>query len=45
MCALCHLKLHRLVRVSEGKLTLGNLESGRWRYLTAEEIRYLQEEI
>jgi len=45
MCALCHLKLHRLVRVAEGALELGDLESGRWRYLTPEEIRYLQEEI
>ncbi|MBC8077789.1 MAG: rRNA pseudouridine synthase, partial [Chloroflexales bacterium] len=32
----------RLMRVREGALTLGDLEAGQWRPLTAEEVRSLQ---
>lgn len=42
MCQQCGLKLHRLRRVSEGKLCLGDLPSGVWRRLTEQEIQYLQ---
>ena len=45
MCAQCGLKLQRLARVSEGALELGDLTSGKWRYLTAEEVRYLTTEL
>lgn len=45
MCAQCGLKLQRLARVSEGALELGDLPSGKWRYLTAEEVRYLTTEL
>lgn len=43
MCDKCGLKLHRLVRISEGELRLGTLKCGAWRHLTTEELRYLQE--
>ena len=45
MCAQCGLKLQRLARVSEGALELGDLPSGKWRYLTVEEVRYLTTEL
>ena len=41
MCEQCSLKVQRLVRVKEGKLELGDLPSGTWRYLTEEEIQYV----
>lgn len=34
-------KVKELKRVSIGKVELGNLPSGRWRYLTSHEINYL----
>lgn len=37
MCARAGMQVKRLVRIQEGKLQLGNLESGKWRYLTDEE--------
>ena len=37
MCALAELRVERLVRVREGSLLLGDLPSGRWRFLTPEE--------
>ncbi|MGI6029407.1 MAG: pseudouridine synthase [Candidatus Heteroscillospira sp.] len=43
MCEKCSLRLHRLQRISEGRLLLGELPCGSWRKLTDEEIRYLQE--
>ena len=43
LCAKAGLTVHRLVRVSEGKLRLGNLKKGAWRYLTAEEIAYIKQ--
>lgn len=39
MCQACELKVTRLVRIREGALELGELKSGKWRYLTAEEIK------
>lgn len=45
MCALCALEVLRLRRVAEGSLELGALPSGKWRYLTADEIENLQKKI
>lgn len=42
LCAMAGLRVHRLVRVSEGALRLGNLPPRAWRYLTSEEIAYLR---
>lgn len=42
MCELADLKVLRLKRVAEGKLTLGALPSGKWRILTQAEIENLQ---
>ncbi len=42
MCAACGLVVHRLRRVREGTLHLGDLKSGHWRYLTTEEIERLK---
>ena len=41
MCALAGLTVHRLRRVREGALCLGNLPSGQWRPLTSEELSQL----
>lgn len=38
MCEIEGLRVTRLLRVSEGSLRLGDLPSGKWRYLTEEEI-------
>jgi len=43
MCAQAGLEVRRLVRVREGGLPLGDLPPGKWRYLTAEEVRTLLE--
>lgn len=43
MCEAVGLRVARLVRVSEGPISLGDLPSGRWRYLTEEEIRALKD--
>lgn len=42
MCALAGMDVTRLIRVQEGSLLLGNLQCGKWRYLTADEIKNLQ---
>ena len=42
MCAACGLFVHGLKRVSEGPLRLGKLRPGCWRYLSAQEIRLIQ---
>ena len=42
MCGLFDLQVEQLIRVGEGKLQLGGLQPGKWRYLTGEEIVYLQ---
>jgi len=38
MCQACGLKVTKLVRISEGALTLGDLPSGKWRHLKKEEV-------
>ena len=43
MCALAGLDVLWLKRIAEGKLRLGDLPSGQWRYLTEEEIRYIKD--
>jgi 16S rRNA U516 pseudouridylate synthase RsuA-like enzyme len=43
MCAHCGLKVHRLRRIREGNLALGELKSGSWRWLTGQEIQDLQQ--
>lgn len=42
MCALAGMKVTRLIRVQEGLLSLGNVQCGKWRYLTADEVRSLR---
>ncbi len=42
MCAACGLKVTRLRRVREHTLVLGSLPPGKWRYLTAAEVRALK---
>lgn len=44
MCALADLHVKRLRRVSEHNLALGGLPEGKWRYLTAEELRDFDKE-
>ena len=39
MCAMANLKVTRLKRVQEGDLLLGDLPSGKWRYLTQQELQ------
>ena len=43
MCELCSLKITRLCRVALGDVKLGELEVGKWRYLTDDEVKYLKE--
>ncbi|MBQ9687222.1 MAG: rRNA pseudouridine synthase [Oscillospiraceae bacterium] len=38
MCQLAGLQVTKLLRVAEGALTLGQLKSGQWRYLTEAEV-------
>ncbi len=38
LCAAAGLKVHRLIRMAEGGLELGELRTGTWRYLNDEEI-------
>ena len=38
MCAAAGMQVTRLVRITEGKLCLGQLPLGKWRFLTQEEI-------
>lgn len=42
MCAMADLAVLRLERIAEGQLKLGDLPKGKWRYLTAEEVRALK---
>lgn len=42
MCAACGLNVKRLRRVKEHSLELGNLPSGKWRYLTEKEVAALK---
>lgn len=41
MCAHCGLTVHRLRRIREGSLALGELKSGQWRRLSEKEIEDL----
>lgn len=41
MCESCNLTIMRLTRISIGKLKLGELERGKWRELSQNEINYL----
>ena len=38
------LKTTRLQRIAEGPISLGDLKSGQWRYLTEAELRQLRTE-
>ena len=42
MCETAGMHVLRLQRISEGNLKLGNLESGKWRYLSPEEMALLK---
>ena len=42
MCAMADLTVLRLERIAEGRLRLGDVPKGKWRYLTAEEVRDLK---
>ena len=42
MCDSAGMKVLRLQRISEGNLKLGDLESGKWRHLTPEELASLK---
>lgn len=42
MCELAGMHVTRLRRIREGKLQLGDLPKGKWRYLTPEEIQDLK---
>jgi pseudouridine synthase len=44
MCETMGHPIIELKRVAIGKLTLGNLKPGEWRYLNKEEIMYLKGE-
>ncbi len=41
MCRCAGMDVCKLLRISEGKLSLGTLRSGTWRYLTEQEVRSL----
>ena len=43
MCEAAGMHCTRLRRIQEGKLSLGNLPLGKWRYLTADEVEKLRE--
>lgn len=42
MCALAGMDVTRLIRIQEGALSLGDLPSGKWRYLTPAEVEELR---
>ena len=42
MCALAGMDVTRLIRIQEGTLSLGDLPSGKWRYLTSDEVNALR---
>ena len=44
MCARAGMQVKRLIRIQEGTLRLGNLPSGMWRFLTADELKEMQDE-
>ena len=42
MCAIAGMPVKRLIRIQEGSVVLGDLPSGKWRYLTENEISALK---
>ena len=42
LCAASGLEVRRLIRMSEGSLSLGDLRTGCWRYLEEDEVRELR---
>ena len=42
MCAMAGMEVTRLIRIREGSLVLGDLPSGKWRYLTSQEVEELR---
>ena len=42
MCSALNHNVIELKRISVGKIRLGNLKKGSWRYLTDEEVKYIQ---
>lgn len=44
MCQAAGMEVRRLTRIREGNLSLGDLPTGKWRYLEKEEIRKLKSE-
>lgn len=44
MCAAAGMDVKRLIRIREGQLQLGNLQVGKWRYLTQDEVEKLKNE-
>lgn len=44
MCARAGMQVKRLIRIQEGTLRLGNIPSGMWRFLTADELEAMQDE-
>ena len=42
MCDMAGMNVLRLIRISEGSLQLGRLSTGKWRYLTADEVESLK---
>ena len=43
MCAIAGMSVHRLKRIAEGGLSLGDLPAGKWRSLTSREVETLLE--
>lgn len=44
MCAAAGMDVKRLIRIQEGTLLLGDLPSGKWRYLSKDEVNNLKHE-
>jgi len=44
MCDMEGLRVHRLIRLREGPIALGDLPAGKWRYLTEEELAVLSKQ-
>lgn len=44
MCQAAGMSVRRLTRIREGSLSLGDLPSGKWRYLTPDEVQKLKTE-
>lgn len=42
MCAAINCNVKKLKRIATGRLELGNLEKGKYRYLTEDEVKYLK---